>query len=97
VPVVRSRVRVRKAPVDGEIIGFISAPQKVRLIDREGEWCLVKTKRGNVGWMVCWGLGLGQGATKKPSEEGTTEKDAKAPSAAKTPSAARTSNAPNDK
>lgn len=56
VSVVKDRVRVRKAPVDGEIIGFVNPPQKVRLVEQEGDWCLVKTKRGNVGWMVCWGL-----------------------------------------
>jgi hypothetical protein len=56
VDVVRERVRVRKSPVDGEIIGFISKPAKVELIEKSDEWCLVKTKRGNVGWMVCWGL-----------------------------------------
>jgi hypothetical protein len=56
VAVVKERVRVRKSPVDGEIIGFISQPAKVQLLEKSDEWCLVKTKRGNVGWMVCWGL-----------------------------------------
>ena len=58
VTVARDRVRVRKAPVDGEIIGFISTGQRVKLLQVTDEWCSVKTKRGNVGWMVCWGLDL---------------------------------------
>jgi hypothetical protein len=62
--VTRERMRVRKAPLDGEIIGFISAPHKVRLIEQAGDWCMVKTKRGNIGWMACWGLGIGPGPGK---------------------------------
>ncbi len=60
VNVVRTRVRVRKAPVDGEIIGLISAPVRVTLLEQDGEWCRVLTPRRNIGWMVCWGLDLGQ-------------------------------------
>ncbi len=67
VTVSRDRVRVRKAPVDGEIIGFISSGQKVKLIEITDEWCLVKTKRGNVGWMICWGIDMpGQTAANSP-------------------------------
>jgi hypothetical protein len=58
VKVVKTRVRVRKAPVDGEIIGFVSTPAAVSLIEQKGDWCLVKTKRENIGWMVCWALAL---------------------------------------
>ena len=65
VTVSRDRVRVRKSPVSGEIIGFISTGQKVKLIEVTDEWCLVQTKRGNVGWMICWGLDL-QASTESP-------------------------------
>ncbi|MDJ0766548.1 MAG: SH3 domain-containing protein [Myxococcota bacterium] len=58
VAVVRDRVRVRKKPVDGEILGKISSGNRVLLIDQREDWCQVKTPRGNVGWMVCWGLAL---------------------------------------
>jgi hypothetical protein len=58
VKVVKTRVRLRKAPVDGEIVGFVSTPAAVSLIEQKGDWCLVKTKRGNIGWMVCWALAL---------------------------------------
>ena len=69
VAVARDRVRVRKAPVDGEIIGFISTGRRVKLLQVTDEWCLVKTKRGNVGWMVCWGLDLSsEGDTDEPSQ-----------------------------
>lgn len=68
VPVVKDRVRVRKAPIDGEIIGFISTGQRVKLLEVTDEWCLVKTKRGNVGWMICWGLDLQEKAEKSPPE-----------------------------
>lgn len=60
VTVSRDRVRVRKSPVSGEIIGFISTGQRVKLIEVTDEWCLIKTKRGNLGWMICWGLDLQQ-------------------------------------
>ncbi len=59
VPVTKERVRVRKDPVDGEIVGFISKPRKVKLIEKSGDWCHVETKRGTLGWMVCWALDLG--------------------------------------
>lgn len=58
VSVTRERVRVRKDPVDGEIVGFISKPRKVKLIDKNGDWCRVQTQRGTLGWMVCWALDL---------------------------------------
>jgi hypothetical protein len=77
VDVVRERVRVRKSPVDGEIIGFISKPAKVKLIETSDDWCLVKTKRGNIGWMVCWGLSVGPppsaDAKASPAEESSAE------------------------
>lgn len=58
VNVARDRVRVRKKPVDGEILGFIGSGKSVLLLGNNGEWCHVKTTRGNVGWMVCWGLDI---------------------------------------
>jgi hypothetical protein len=64
VTVARDRVRVRKSPVDGEIIGFISTGQKVKLIQVTDDWCLIKTGKGNIGWMICWGLDL---APKTPA------------------------------
>lgn len=65
VPVSRDRVRVRKQPVDGEILCKISSDSRVLLFDRQGDWCLIKTPRGTVGWMVCWGLGLDSDAGPK--------------------------------
>ncbi len=76
VMVSRERVRVRKAPVDGEIIGFISKPAKVRLIEKSDEWCLVKTKRGNIGWMVCWGLSTDDPNVKKADTAAEEKGDA---------------------
>ncbi len=58
VAVIKDRVRVRRQPVDGEIIGTISTGSNVALLDHEGGWCYVRTPRGNVGWMVCWALEL---------------------------------------
>jgi hypothetical protein len=68
VNVVRARVRVRKAPVDGEILGMLSAPSRVTLIEQDGDWCRVLTPRKNIGWMVCWGLGLDPGGPQ-PTEK----------------------------
>ena len=58
VAVIRDRVRVRKAPIDGEILGKISSGNRVLLIEESDGWCHVKTPRGNIGWMVCWALAL---------------------------------------
>ena len=73
VAVSRERVRVRKTPVSGEIIGFISAPQRVKLLQIADEWCLVKTGRGNVGWMICWGLDL-PGQAPPPTSQTQNQK-----------------------
>jgi hypothetical protein len=56
--VVGQRVRVRKSPSeDGEIIGRISAPSQVIVLERREDWCRVFTPNRNEGWMVCWALG----------------------------------------
>ncbi len=56
VSVIKDRVRVRKKPIDGEIMGKISSGNRVLLLAEAEGWCYVKTPRGNVGWMVCWAL-----------------------------------------
>jgi len=58
VRVSRDRVRLRAKPVDGEIMGFVSTGQTVRMIGSHEGWCLVQTERRTRGWMVCWGLAL---------------------------------------
>lgn len=54
----RDRVRIRVEPVDGHMLGKISSGSRVFLLDQQEEWCQVRTRRGNVGWMVCWALDL---------------------------------------
>ncbi|MCP4674096.1 MAG: SH3 domain-containing protein [Deltaproteobacteria bacterium] len=58
VTVSREHVRIRKNPVDGEIIGMINSGKTVILFDHKDGWCLVRTQRGNTGWMVCWSLDI---------------------------------------
>jgi hypothetical protein len=58
VMVTRDRVRIRAEPVDGHMLGKISSGSRVFLLDQQEEWCQVRTRRGNVGWMVCWALDL---------------------------------------
>ena len=53
VDVVKDRVRVRSAPVDGDIIGKISSGNQVRLIKKKGGWCNIITPNKNEGWMIC--------------------------------------------
>ncbi|NLN62245.1 MAG: SH3 domain-containing protein [Myxococcales bacterium] len=52
------KVRVRRAPVDGEIIGRINSGNQVTLIGQKGGWCQVYTPAGNEGWMTCDALEL---------------------------------------
>ena len=63
------KVRVRKSPVDGEIIGLISAGNTVSIIEQtmkdDAEWCRVLTPRKNIGWMVCWSLERHPGAPEE--------------------------------
>lgn len=55
--VVGQKVRVRKSPSEeGEIIGRISAPSQVVVLERKEDWCRVFTPNRNEGWMVCWAL-----------------------------------------
>ena len=84
--VTRDRVRVRKSPVDGEIIGFISHPAKVKLVERSDDWCLVQTKRGHLGWLVCWGLAAVPPETDKDktAEQGAEDESQPARSPADT-------------
>jgi hypothetical protein len=58
VEVMKDNVRVRKAPVDGEIIGKIGKGNQVRLLKQKEGWCQVATPAGNEGWMICDALGL---------------------------------------
>ncbi len=58
VRVTRERVRIRRKPVDGEIIGMINSGKTVVLFDHKDGWCFVRTQRGNTGWMVCWTLDI---------------------------------------
>ncbi len=53
VEVVQDRVRVRKSPKDGAIIGKISSGNQVRLIETQAGWCRVTTPNNNEGWMIC--------------------------------------------
>lgn len=54
--VTMDRVRVRKEPVDGEVIGKISTGNQVKLLERKGGWCKIITPNGNEGWMTCEAL-----------------------------------------
>jgi hypothetical protein len=54
----RDRVRIREKPVDGHMLGKISSGSRVFLLEQHQDWCRVRTRRGNVGWMVCWALDL---------------------------------------
>ena len=56
--VTRDRVRIREKPVDGHMLGKISTGSRVLLLEQQEDWCRVRTRRGNVGWMVCWALDL---------------------------------------
>jgi SH3 domain-containing protein len=58
VDVVKDHVRVRKGPVDGEIVGKIRKGNRVVLIEEREGWCKVRTPRNNTGWMICWALKL---------------------------------------
>jgi hypothetical protein len=58
VDVVKDRVRVRKTPVDGDVIGKIGTGTQVRYIKKKDDWCNVVTPNNNEGWMICDALGL---------------------------------------
>jgi hypothetical protein len=53
VDVIKDRVRVRKAPGDGEVIGKISTGSQVKLLEKKAGWCRVITPNDNEGWMTC--------------------------------------------
>ncbi len=54
--VVMDQVRVRKAPVDGDIIGKMGKDNQVKLLGKKGEWCRVLTPNNHEGWMICEAL-----------------------------------------
>jgi len=56
--VVMDRVRVREQPVDGAIIGRVSANSEVRLLESRDGWCRVVTPSSRVGWMTCDALDI---------------------------------------
>ena len=56
VNVLMDKVRVRKSPVDGAVIGKINSGNEVKLIGKKGEWCQVLTPNNNEGWMICEAL-----------------------------------------
>jgi hypothetical protein len=58
VNVVKDRVRVRKAPLDGEILGRVGSGSQVRLLEQKEDWCHVITPNRNEGWMTCDALEL---------------------------------------
>jgi hypothetical protein len=58
VTVAKDKVRVRKTPVDGEVIGKIGQGNQVRLLKQKDGWCNIVTPSGNEGWMICDALGL---------------------------------------
>jgi hypothetical protein len=58
ITVVKDKVRVRKTPVDGEVIGKIGQGNQVRLLKQKDGWCQIVTPSGNEGWMICDALGL---------------------------------------
>jgi hypothetical protein len=53
VDVIKDQVRVRKTPVDGDIIGKISSGNQVRLVGQKQGWCEIITPNNNRGWMIC--------------------------------------------
>ena len=57
VDVIKDRVRVRKEPVTGEVIGLISSDSQVRLLGKKEGWCRVVTPNNNEGWMTCEAIG----------------------------------------
>ncbi|MDD5310111.1 MAG: SH3 domain-containing protein [Deltaproteobacteria bacterium] len=58
VKVTKDKVRVRKTPKDGEVIGKISTGNEVRLLEQKSGWCHVMTPNSNDGWMTCDALAL---------------------------------------
>jgi len=58
VNVVKNHVRVRKTPVDGDIIGKISTGSQARFLKKKDDWCKIITPNGNQGWMICNALEL---------------------------------------
>lgn len=56
VTVLKDQVRVRKSPVDGDVIGKIAKDNQVKLLKKKGEWCQVMTPNNNEGWMICEAL-----------------------------------------
>jgi hypothetical protein len=56
VNVVMDRVRVRKSPENGDVIGMISSGNQVELIRKKSGWCEVVTPNNNRGWMTCEAL-----------------------------------------
>jgi hypothetical protein len=53
VTVVKDQVRVRKSPVDGEIVGKLGKDNQVKLLKKKDGWCQVLTPNNNEGWMIC--------------------------------------------
>ncbi|MCP4599698.1 MAG: SH3 domain-containing protein [Proteobacteria bacterium] len=51
--VIKDRVRVRRTPKDGEVIGKISTGNQVQLLEKKQGWCRVITPNNNEGWMIC--------------------------------------------
>jgi hypothetical protein len=60
VPVIKDKVNIRMAPVDGASIGRISSDSRVYLLKRDKKtgWCRIITPKDNEGWMICDALGL---------------------------------------
>jgi hypothetical protein len=56
--VIKKRVRVRKAPVDGEVIGNVNTGNPVTLLKKKDDWCHVITPNLREGWMICDALSV---------------------------------------
>ena len=77
VTVTKDRVRVRKEPVDGEILGSLGTGTEVILLKKKGDWCQIITPRPREGWMIC--EALSSNSKKKDSKTTQTPQEPQTP------------------